>query len=1124
MNFNPFTGDGRLNRGNADLHVLEPLAPQEIISAYLSSELVRRAVDKPAQDLASAGISLSLDGDESGEEIAQSFAEYLKRLDFSGHLFQALSAARLWGGAGLIVWADDGLPMDEPLDLANCRTIRALTVASRWELIPVEWGDDPTVERGRLNEPVLYRYTPHVRQASASTRSDFRSWHQYLRRGKKIHATRVLGFVGKKIPRLHNMMGLSSGFDFVLGSGWEGDTVYRALKARAADMATVFSSSSEFVRTASALILKSPEVRDVIEAFSQDDPGNPIKEKLEALRLRMNAFGLTAIAPDEEIVEVSRTAQGMQQLIDTVMVGLSAACYPSIPITFLFGLQPPGGLSGAGEADINNYYRALSEIRTQQYMGELRWLAKIVLSCQDGPTAGQVPAVWDLMPGEFGSQSEAEKLELESKRAALLKEYVDLRAIAPEEIRANLKSQENPLIQLSDEYDEALKTPDPGAADAGAQPDMGGMSALMGQQTAQEPTDAAQGMQPGQVQGIEQAAPQVSAQDQETTPTRQDEGDEEMKPIRLADGRIVVPQVLIVEADSAEAGLLSLAARQATQQEEASIRFASQPSPVRMDETRFVTMKHHLEGEKGHVVPVEVDSKEGGGQTWSLPSGKTLELSPEKAKAHELKRAAIAKKIAATSKSPAVIAHHKQVAEEIEAKHAPKPAPKVPRVPRAKAAPKVSTPQPETAPKPAQTGKIRTTENAPPAEAKEVYEALLERFPKAEIWHDSSATGKTRRVSRSTSASAIDEHSKWPQSVYFEAGQIHVHDHAPRSSEPFWKEDGQADAKRVINDHATQKGTYGHTPDELVSASGKVGQYLRERPGIGSTQVLLNDLDAYAKGQRNDRMIHRLQAAGVDLARVEESAKLKPKPAPTSSAAPVVAQSHADVLKRIGHAITKDMSRYGITGVYYHINKNKQPYAVATDGNRLSMVPIDANNEHMNKMIRADGEHAEFEEFPDYEQVMPKNPNLEDINRASLSNAVQAIRKLFRSVPKPELASLKGIHDKTQRSKIDKANRNALADHEYATSHIEFHNVNGDLYIKPKHIEGHQEYAGPSPKGLNNVVGMNVHYLNDVLASMPKNASIKISFGQDRIEKMRNDNAIQINGSDGSKHIIMPIR
>ena len=102
----------------------------EIIATYHSCWIFRRIVDKVAQDMWSAGISINGDTDP------QDVKRILKRLSrLRPELIYATEQARLFGGAASLVMVDDGEnDLSKPLDITKIRKGSAIRLwtTDRW--------------------------------------------------------------------------------------------------------------------------------------------------------------------------------------------------------------------------------------------------------------------------------------------------------------------------------------------------------------------------------------------------------------------------------------------------------------------------------------------------------------------------------------------------------------------------------------------------------------------------------------------------------------------------------------------------------------------------------------------------------------------------------------------------------------------------------------------------------------------------------------------------------------------------------------------------------------------------------------------------------------------------------
>jgi hypothetical protein len=118
----------------------------ELAALYYDDDIAARIVDTRVEHMLRRGFDI--------EEYAdvESLEEQLEQLEFETKLGLAMTWARLFGGAALIIGADDGLDPQYPLLVDRVRGVRFVNVVDRRFIYPISYYADPTSPK--FGEPV----------------------------------------------------------------------------------------------------------------------------------------------------------------------------------------------------------------------------------------------------------------------------------------------------------------------------------------------------------------------------------------------------------------------------------------------------------------------------------------------------------------------------------------------------------------------------------------------------------------------------------------------------------------------------------------------------------------------------------------------------------------------------------------------------------------------------------------------------------------------------------------------------------------------------------------------------------------------------------------------------------
>lgn len=304
-----------------------PYLPEsEALNAYRGAWLPRKIVDIPALDACRNWRNWNA---ESGEISAIEAEE--TRLGLQGKVLEALTKARLFGGAAIYIGTGDSEP-SKPLDPARIGIsgIKHLTVLTRRVLQAGEVENDP--ESPLYGQPAEYTVSSKVGQV-------------------RIHPSRLVRFIGAPHPDPE----MATGED----AGW-GDSVLLAITQAIKQADGTSANIASLVFEAKIDVIKIPSLMQGLSSG-----GEYSRQLLDRLTLAATAKGINGalmLDSEEEYEQKSANFSTLPEILMTFMQQVSGAA--DIPMTRLLG-QSPGGLNASGDNDIRNYYdriKAMQEL------------------------------------------------------------------------------------------------------------------------------------------------------------------------------------------------------------------------------------------------------------------------------------------------------------------------------------------------------------------------------------------------------------------------------------------------------------------------------------------------------------------------------------------------------------------------------------------------------------------------------------------------------------------------------------------------------------------------------------------------------------------------------------------
>ena len=323
------------------------------------------------------------------------------RLKFKQKINDACCFGRLYGGAIIIAFIDDGMSLEKPLNYKRVNRVLSLRAFDRYE---IQWTPDDLCRnfyKEYYGEPEVFTIRAH----------GYMQETDYF----KIHRSRcfvVGGDVTDNQEKLNNQ-------------GWDNSVLqlcYNALR----DYGIIVSSSSEIVQDFVQVLMKMNGLSDKL---SRPDGEAEVKTRLDMLDISRSNANTILLDGDgaEDYEKKSSSVAGLADLWDRFSECVCAVS--GIPATKLFG-RSPAGLNSTGQSDLNNWHDVVNGYRSDQIEPIINWLLGIV-KVQQGWQAKPETYEWEF-PALL-SPSEIELAEIKKKYAEIDAMYIDRGAIDPSE-------------------------------------------------------------------------------------------------------------------------------------------------------------------------------------------------------------------------------------------------------------------------------------------------------------------------------------------------------------------------------------------------------------------------------------------------------------------------------------------------------------------------------------------------------------------------------------------------------------------------------------------------------------------------------------------------------------------
>lgn len=361
------------------------LSDEMLESLYHSDDMAARICDLLPDEMLRQSFQIQMDDSNLSRDLHKTLDALGAREKFN----EALVWARVYGGSGLFIGADDGQDPSAPLNLNKTRSVAFLSVLDKRELQPCTWYQNPLAPN--FGEVQTYR----VENA-------------------EIHESRMLIFQGTRTSKRRRLQ----------NNGWS----YSILQ-RLYDVMRQFNlswqSTAHLMTDSAQAVFKLKGLHAQIAANKTSD----ILQRMELVDMsRSVARAVLLDAEDEDFKRDNYNFGGVPELLEKFMLRLAAAA--RLPVSLLMG-QAPAGLNATGDSDIRFFYDQVKAEQEHTLRPQIHRLVHVLLACQ-GQGKGfaiKFSALWQ--------ETEPEKAVLRKTQAEIDAIYLQNQVLLPEEVALN---------------------------------------------------------------------------------------------------------------------------------------------------------------------------------------------------------------------------------------------------------------------------------------------------------------------------------------------------------------------------------------------------------------------------------------------------------------------------------------------------------------------------------------------------------------------------------------------------------------------------------------------------------------------------------------------------------------
>ena len=361
------------------------VSDQQCTHLYTYNGIAKAIIDIPADEAMRNGFEVEIEGmdDDAINRQVQSLCE---DLDVQYKFSEALAWADLYGGSLIVVMADDGRKLDEPLNYDSLRRIEKLKVFDKTNVVGSTQYQDASAPQYM-----------DVEQYYINTFGSNPMW---------VHESRVLRFDGGRLPLYQRNLRL----------GW-GAKRYESIKEEIERYCNGHEYALQALTRLSQDVVKLDGLTNILATEGGDVAVQKRMQMIDMVRSMMNSI---AIDGADEYDRKGLSLSGIKEILEQFEIALCGIT--RIPATKLFG-RSPAGLNATGKSDSENFYNMVEGIQNNKVKPNLVRLVEMLGACREYNL--NLPDTWHIEFEPLWSMSKEEKADIEKTKADAQRQKAD---------------------------------------------------------------------------------------------------------------------------------------------------------------------------------------------------------------------------------------------------------------------------------------------------------------------------------------------------------------------------------------------------------------------------------------------------------------------------------------------------------------------------------------------------------------------------------------------------------------------------------------------------------------------------------------------------------------------------
>lgn len=377
------------------------LTEMECEELYAGDDLARKIVERLPDD----GMREGIEFNNLDKEYESKLGDYCLEIEMYEKVHEGWITSREYGGAGIFVNFDEPITennlnyLSKPVNEANIRGIKSLTVFNRYELTPGTYLDSD-IRSKNFGLPLSYILSTTGTNITTFT---------------PIHSSRIIRIEGARLP---NRL-------FQKNNYWH-DSVLSSIFQKLSNYNQGYQSTATMLLDFRISVIRLKNLFEMVASGND----KVIRERMELIKLQKSILSMILLNEGEEYENVTHSFQGVKDVLEKLDDQLVAAS--GYPHTILLG-ESPSGLQ-SGQSEIRDYYDNVAKEQNKTIRKPMSELFRYIFLSKDGPTGGKIPANYSFSFKPLWQLDETERAKMQLDVAKKDETYIQNGVLDPDEV------------------------------------------------------------------------------------------------------------------------------------------------------------------------------------------------------------------------------------------------------------------------------------------------------------------------------------------------------------------------------------------------------------------------------------------------------------------------------------------------------------------------------------------------------------------------------------------------------------------------------------------------------------------------------------------------------------------